>query len=280
MLHSVDYLTIGHVSRDLLPDGKSRWGGTALYAALTAAMLGRRAGILTAYAPQDALNIPGVAIQRVDSTATTTFENFHDAEGRRTQKVHAVAAPLSPEHLPANWQAPAIVHIAPVMNECAPAWPDVFPEGTFVGITPQGWLRTHDKQGYVHPRSWEAAAQVLPKASAVVVSLEDLGGSWEQAWTFASLTPLLVVTQAADGGTLFIKGEPLPFPARDVADVDTVGAGDIFAAAFFVALTENAPPLAAVGFAACLAAHSVTRRGLAGIPRPEEVRVCRKRLAE
>ena len=276
---AVDYLTIGHVSRDLQPNGKARWGGTALYAALTAAMLGRHAGILTAYAAQDPLQIPGVAIRRVDSEATTTFENLHDENGRRTQKVHAVAAPLTPEHLPPTWTAPAIAHIAPVMNECDPAWANAFPEATFVGITPQGWLRTSDAQGYVRPQMWEAADRVFPRASAVVLSLEDLGGSWEQAWTFAALTPLLVVTQAADGGTLFIKGEPLPFPAHEVEDVDTVGAGDIFAAAFFIALAADAPPLAAVDFAACLAAHSVTRRGLASIPRPEEVQACRRRLA-
>ena len=41
------YLVIGHICADLLPDGSVVLGGTALYSALTAARLGWRVGVLT-----------------------------------------------------------------------------------------------------------------------------------------------------------------------------------------------------------------------------------------
>ena len=44
-LEPIDYLIIGHLTRDLLPNG-TRLGGTAAYAALTARALGHACGYL------------------------------------------------------------------------------------------------------------------------------------------------------------------------------------------------------------------------------------------
>ncbi len=48
-LEPVDYLVIGHLTRDLTNQGP-RLGGTAAYSALTAQALGMRAGIVTTWA--------------------------------------------------------------------------------------------------------------------------------------------------------------------------------------------------------------------------------------
>jgi hypothetical protein len=42
----IDYLVIGHLTQDIIPDG-FRLGGTAAYSALTARALGLRVGIVT-----------------------------------------------------------------------------------------------------------------------------------------------------------------------------------------------------------------------------------------
>src|SRR5690242_5765276 len=42
-----DYVVIGHICADILPDGTAVLGGTALYSALAAATFGWRTGILT-----------------------------------------------------------------------------------------------------------------------------------------------------------------------------------------------------------------------------------------
>ena len=55
---------------------------------------------------------------------------------------------------------------------------------------------------------------------------------------------------------------------------DATGAGDVFAAAFFVRLLETRDPWEAARFANRVAAVSVTRPGLQGIPTPTEVQQC------
>ena len=56
--------------------------------------------------------------------------------------------------------------------------------------------------------------------------------------------------------------------------MDATGAGDIFAAAFFVRLSATRDPWAAARFATQLAARSVTRRGLDAIPTQAEIQEC------
>jgi sugar/nucleoside kinase (ribokinase family) len=59
-----------------------------------------------------------------------------------------------------------------------------------------------------------------------------------------------------------------------VAEIDTTGAGDIFAAAFFFRLYTTRDPWEAARFATQLAAISVTRTGLQAIPTSEEIQAC------
>jgi sugar/nucleoside kinase (ribokinase family) len=59
-----------------------------------------------------------------------------------------------------------------------------------------------------------------------------------------------------------------------VQEVDATGAGDIFAAAFFVRLYTTHDPWEAARFATLLASYTVTRVGLDGIPTEKEIREC------
>jgi sugar/nucleoside kinase (ribokinase family) len=59
-----------------------------------------------------------------------------------------------------------------------------------------------------------------------------------------------------------------------VEEVDATGAGDIFAAAFFIRLFNTRDPWEAARFATALAAYSVTRVGLNGIPTKNEIESC------
>jgi sugar/nucleoside kinase (ribokinase family) len=87
---------------------------------------------------------------------------------------------------------------------------------------------------------------------------------------------VLVATQGRDGCTVYAAGQRKQVPAPTTPEVDPTGAGDIFAAAFFTRLSVSCDPMAAAQFANCLAARSVTRRGLAGVPTPQEVKDCRE----
>lgn len=272
----LDYLVIGHVTRDLV-DGAFTIGGTASYAARTARALGCHVGVVTSASPDldlgQALN--GVLVARSPAAATTTFENTYTAGGRR-QALHSVAETLVPETIPPDWRA-AIVHLGPVARECDSTLVNVFGDA-FVGLTPQGWMRRWDRAGRVSWCQWEDADKLLARADAVVLSEEDVASDEALAARYATQTRLLVVTQAAAGCTVHMDGQSRHFPAPAVHEVDPTGSGDVFATAFFVRMQRSGDPWKAARFANCVAARSVTREGLSGTPTLEEIARCEQAL--
>jgi sugar/nucleoside kinase (ribokinase family) len=268
----LDYLAIGHVTRDLV-DGGFTIGGTVSYAARTARALGCRVGVVTSASPELDLSQlrSGIQVARIPAAATTTFENIYTAEGRR-QVVHSVAETLVPGMVPTNWRT-TLVHLGPVVRECDPTLINAF-DDAFVAITPQGWMRRRDRAGRVSRCPWKEAEELLARADAVVLSKEDVEGDETLVTRYAAQTRVLVVTQGALGCTVYTAGQSRHSPAPAVNEVDPTGAGDIFAAAFFLWLQRSGDPWAAARFANCVAAQSVTRVGLASIPTPEEVADC------
>ncbi|MGD2177137.1 MAG: PfkB family carbohydrate kinase [Anaerolineae bacterium] len=276
----LDYLVIGHATRDLKEDSFAV-GGTAAYASRTARALGCRVGVITSTDADLDLSraLPDVLIARYPAPTTTTFENI-TTDGKRQQVIHHVARTLVPAMTPDDWQA-AIVHIGPVAQECHPALASAFGKA-FVGVTPQGWMRQWDETGRVSHCRRRGMEDVLARADAVVLSLEDVEGNWGLAAEYAAQTRLLALTQGTEGCTIYAEGETRHFPAPDVAEEDSTGAGDIFATSFFYALQRGRAskrgqnPWTAGRFANCVAAQSVTRSGLSGTPSAEEVARCRR----
>jgi sugar/nucleoside kinase (ribokinase family) len=271
-LEAVDYLIVGHIAADLTPSGV-RLGGTASYSALAARALGLRVGIVTsagAEAPLEAL--AGIPMVSVPSEYSTTFENIQTPQGRK-QTLHHLAAPLGAEHLPAAWRTAPIIHLAPLAQELSP---DLSAQvsASLVGLTPQGWLRAWDAKGHVRPCVWNEAAQVLPHAGAMVISREDVGGDEEQIEAFAHHVRLLAVTEGAAGSVLYWNGDRRRFRAPKMNEIDSTGAGDIYAAAFFIRMYTTRDPWEAARFATQFAAYSVTRFGLDGIPTEQEIQAC------
>jgi sugar/nucleoside kinase (ribokinase family) len=151
--------------------------------------------------------------------------------------------------------------------------PDSF-SPTLLGLTPQGWMRAWDESGQVRRMDWESAEQALGQAGAVVVSIEDVGGDEEQIEFMAAHTRVLAVTEGAAGARLYWHSDQRRFRAPEVYETDSTGAGDIFAAAFFIRLLTTQDPWEAARFASQLSARSVTRKGLEGIPTAEEIQEC------
>ncbi len=276
-----DYLVIGHVTHDLLPDGRGfTLGGTAAYSGLVAAALGRRVGILTSVG-NDFDTTPFRTGPHADrlmvcchrGEATTTFENRYSPAGR-VQMLHQIAALLTPDLIPPEWNGAPLVHIGPVAAECSSELVAHFAGRAFVGLTPQGWMRQRNAQKQVIARQWLEAEALLPLASAVVLSLEDLAGDRELAERWAKLTRYLVVTDGYMGGTLYCDGRPYLFPALRVSELDPTGAGDVFAATFFCALADGMDPRLAAHLAACIASHSIARAGWDSVPTSEDLTIC------
>ena len=268
-LRPIDYLIIGHVTQDLTPDGDVL-GGTASFAGLTAHALGKRVGILTSAAADfDLSPLHHLQIHRLECETTSTFQNTYGPEGR-LQRITARAADLMFDALPPEWSATKLVHCAPIANEVDFDFVNVSPS-QLLGLTPQGWLRQWDDSGVISLHHWSKLQPYLNRSSAVVLSQEDLGGTLDPASDIAALVKILVVTMSADGAMVYKDGESRHIPAPSMIEVNPTGCGDIFAATFFIRLSEGDDPWTAAAIANQLAACSVTRVGLASIPSSEEI---------
>ena len=89
-----------------------------------------------------------------------------------------------------------------------------------------------------------------------------------------ALTKWAALDGAAAATWAKLRGDSRRFLPPAVTEVDPTGAGDIFATAFFTRLLNTRDPWEAARFANRIAAISVTRPGMAGVPSPDEVRAC------
>lgn len=271
----IDYLAIGHVTEDVWKDGRITPGGTAWFSSLAARRLVDGVSVLTAAAANyDASRfLPEIDVARVDSPITTQFENIYTPQGR-IQYTRPSPVKLTPAHLTAEMRRARIMHLAPVCDEVSPAFASDALDDVFIGVTPQGWLRRWDETGRVFAKPWDSAGEILRRADAVVISIDDVNGDWRLALTWAAQARLFVVTQNKAGSTLFLNGEPIHVETVPVEEVDPTGAGDIFAATLFITLQRGVDAVKACAYANCVAAQSVTRRSLAGLPTPEDLTRC------
>ncbi|MBX0328086.1 ribokinase [Oscillochloris sp. ZM17-4] len=262
-----EYLVIGDLTRDLLPDGGSALGGTARYAAITASRLGVRAAVLAAGSPGFIPGLPaGVQVALVPSDALSTFENHYTQHGR-VQLLHALGARLRAADVPPAWRSAALVHLGPLTGEFGLELADAFPDA-LIGVTPQGWMRAWDLPlpAPIRRVVWRPDPAQLRRVDALVLSIEDVGGDEALAASYARDCRLVAVTRGARGATLYIGGAPHEIAAFPADERDPTGAGDVFAASLLLRLRETGDPLAAAAFACAVAACAVEGRGATTVP--------------
>ncbi len=271
-LEPIDMLIIGHFTKDMTSQGLVL-GGTAAYAARTAQAMGLRVGVVTAWAEDvdsSLLDLPDLTvINDTTSDQTTTFENIQTGRGR-VQTVHHIAPALDFYHVPQLWRGAEFIHIAPVLHEVNPAIARHFPDAQIL-LTPQGWLRQWGADGQVDCADWPEARFVLRQVTAAVISEEDVRCNQEMIKDLAEAAPILVVTLGENGAMLYQDGNEILVDAPETKTLDTTGAGDVFASAFFIRFCQTQDALEAVQFANQVAANSITRAGLAGAPSKKDI---------
>lgn len=275
-----DILLVGHIAQDRQPDGSFRLGGTVTYAALLAARLGLRVGVVTS-APEADLDllralVPNTAIVGIPATTPTIFENRYQA-GQRTQVVRARATPITADAIPLEWRGAPITLLGPIADEIAP---DVAAclTGPMRGATPQGWLRAWDAAGLVHSIPWQTADAIVPHLSALILSREDLAiaaGTQDNSavvQNWAARIPLVALTDGEHGATVWTRDLAAQhIPAFPVTEVDPTGAGDCFATALLIACWRGDDPLAATRYAHAAASFVVQADGVNGIPTADQI---------
>lgn len=265
-------MTVGHVTVDAIAAEHSRRpGGGAFYSALQAARLGLRVLVLTqGSAPElEALLEPyrdELELRIVPAPATTTFATSWPG-GQRRQRVLAWAGPIAgPIEVDTG-----ILHFAPVARETPAAWRG---HAGFVGLTPQGLARTWGEAGSGEivstplPNDRQSLGALLPHdCRALVISAQERTACAPLLATAAAGGAVIAVTagpgatnvQLPDGETTQVQAPAVAAPRDDL------GAGDVFAAAFFVALHEGLSPVRAASFANAAAAIRIEGVGAGAI---------------
>ncbi len=271
-IEPIDYLVIGHLTKDLTPHG-SRMGGTASFASLTGKALGMRVGIITSCGDDiDRSSLADIPIIIKPTDQSTTFENVYTQHGR-IQYLYHQAPILDYSLVPEVWKDTPIVHLGPLDQETDPNLSKSFPNSLVV-LTPQGFMRSWDKEGRVSLCEWPESRYVLGNSEIAVMSIEDVQGDEIRIEEMASSIKILVVTEAANGARVFWNGDIRRFVPPHMDEVDATGAGDIFAAAYFFRYLHTNDPWESARFATNLAAFSVLRQGLDSIPTTEEINSC------
>lgn len=137
-------------------------------------------------------------------------------------------------------------------------------------MTPQGYLRHIDTHDRVWHREFVEAPQLIPLFDLVIFSEHDypeafaVGDQWHQRGAAH-----VVVTQGSEGATVISNGKRTHIPTTPIAPehiIDSVGCGDVFAAAVTFYLHQTSDIYEAVQ-----KAHGVAGRKLFAVPQEKAV---------
>lgn len=298
-----DYLLVGHVTADLMDDGNVVLGGTALYSGLAAANLGANVAILTRgrFGGEIAgMQVPGLEeytdrIQVIvqDADVPTTFTN-HYIGSRRTQRIRHWAGPIDMRGLPPHWGNAKIVHLGPVADEINPRGITGLTTG-FLGATPQGWMRQwpKDRGGAVRLFPLRLPVDMVNRLDCAIVSDEEIFNARELIEAVGERR-MSVVTRGPAGATIyhglgknaemqpgFKRFRTVDIPGIPMKVKSLTGAGDVFAAAFFMKAAERTSSAVEAGeFANAVAALSLREIGVGVVPTMKEVNALLERIRQ
>ena len=295
MKSRIELLVLGHVTRDEIDAGDEagaqggeerrsvRWGGAAAYAALAAARLGVRTGLVTA-APTDSALLDELraetrlSLHVVPSTTFTTFA-LRYAGGQRRLWLLARAPSLRFEDIPPAFAGARTVYVGPVAGECSAALVRACAARTttFVGVGLQGWLREIDAGEAAHVTSRGESRLVRPALDASILEVPGVAAAvaseadHPQIATFASRLvdrgTAVAITRGERGASLFHGNVRVDVPAARADEREPTGAGDVFGVVFTLQLANGASLREAGEAAAEAAARVVEGPGLGTLSR-------------
>lgn len=265
-----EYLVVGNITVDYTPVGRE-WGGTALFAAMTALRLGARVHVLTSMPQAEVRRVlpEEIAVRNVDSPVFCTFLHKH-VDGVRDQFITDVAQTLHLNDLPETWRCLPLVHFGPIAQEVGHDLLGAF-EDALRGGSVQGWLRHWGQDGHVQPLSPEKMLAWVPPVDCSFLSEEDIGPNRQVIDVYRRAHKVVVLTDGAHGATVFEGDSAIHIPAFPVQEVDDNGAGDVFSAAFLIRYYETGNAREAAEFASVVASFHVEHIGTEGLPTRDQV---------
>lgn len=270
--HVIEFVAVGHLAVDQ-PDGAPMLGGAAAYSALAAYRLGLSTAVITAVGPDFDLFDPleGMEVHFHRCGSSTVFENIYIGNNRR-QRLLSRAQNLNEEDLTvlgSRLADDAVVIYCPIANEVQMPLSRLAPGG-LCAVAPQGFFRRWSSEGTVYAAPWQNAREKLQNTDLLTFSRDDPPHLESFLRGDAASVPIVAVTESKKGVQVHAGHDTVHAPAIISTSVDPTGAGDVFAAAFLIALREGRPINDAARFACGAASFAVEKRGILGMPPSRE----------
>jgi hypothetical protein len=196
---------------------------------------------------------------------TTTFENSYASGTTRVQRVGAVGGAVTPRSLPLEWRKADLLFLAPVIGEVdARVWLDAV-DAPLVGLGLQGFLKGLGQfDGLLRsvvPRPFELGDDVLERVGVAFLSGDDLAelAPRDLLERLRRVVPVVVLTEGTRGSHVWTRSRTYKVGTFPIVARDPTGAGDVYAAAFLVAMSEGAGPGDSGGGAGGAPTHVVER---------------------
>lgn len=269
----LDLIVVGNLAYDdIITPFECRqrvFGGSVAYAALCAARLGQKVGVVSKVGQDYDMSdltllsragVDVVGVKQVDGV-TTHFECVYDGQENREQRLLDACAPILPEDVPAHYFQTKKVALLPIFDELPYQTVARLATGeSLVCLDPQGYLRSvgQGKRACLEPlgfargqrvvqRAWGDKERFLEKVDVLATSLpelEALAGTDDPGQAvrlLASYGPQIVLVTREGGARtgfssfIYCEGRLYEVPAIPPrAFVDPGGAGDSSATAFFI----------------------------------------------
>ena len=273
MLKAPKFLAIGHLSFDVnMVDGGSPSGripgGASAYATLVAKKHGISSGILTSvgddYPVEEILG--GIDVRGPKSEHTSSFANYYDGDNRN-QVLIASASKIFKSEIPVGWTRPNILYAGPLLHELPTDSVNWF-EPKLSCLVPSGWLRRWGSDGVVTHADGLILSQ-RKKWDVIVVSEAEIANlPVEQLYSFSEI---LCVTRGEFGARIWKAGDWVDIPAVKSEPADRTGAGDIWASAFAISISDGRNIEDAGVYASAASAIGIESIGLLGCPSRAEI---------
>ena len=267
-------LLVGPVSIDEIA-GDRRLGGVVSYAASVVSAFGLRARILTIASPDTDLSpLAAHDLHAVKDSATLTFAFSQTSQGRQLTALARPSRALTAEDLPNAWRSPATLILGTLIEDDI----DLQSFAPLVRSAERTGIATQGLQRHATPIVTRGPLQNLSSLLPLCTPATSLFRSEREAsyWTTDQLAAIVntgvrIVTTHGQRGAQVQRGDQhlqIP-PVVFESEIDSTGAGDIFASAFILAVHEG--DAAAGRLAAAFSAASVALRGPGPLPIRAEI---------
>jgi len=239
------YLAVGSVCWDEIPAGgrlHRELGGSVLFAARVAQQRGWKVTIITSGTAELEAAVRaelGTGVELiVQPSVEDTVMRFTEETHLGPRSVPTSADQIRFSEVTGHLATADVVHIAPILDEIAEGGFEHLSEAKFVGVTPQGFLRTRNHETAALGLAHSAPTWWASNCDAVVLSESETA---HFSVPLTELAQSVVVTRGSNGCIGYRGDQHLELDALKVQEAvgATIGAGDVFSATLFMELASG-----------------------------------------